>query len=96
MLVYGITNFHSMIIPIRCFTCHKVLGDKWTYYKGKVVEHEEAEKNKVVSLKDINANDIKESFFLDDYKGKILDEMNIKKICCRRHMLGHVDLIDLI
>ena len=32
-----------MIIPVRCFTCGKVLGDKYDYYKNKV---EEANKNK--------------------------------------------------
>jgi DNA-directed RNA polymerase subunit N (RpoN/RPB10) len=85
-----------MIIPIRCFTCHKVLADKWNHYKRKVEEHEENEKNKKFSLEDINTNTLKDSFFLDSYKGKILDTMGIKKICCRRHLLGHVDLIDLI
>ena len=96
MLLQSIPNVDIIIIPIRCFTCHKVLADKWNYYKQKVQDHEETEKHKVTSLKDINANDVKESFFLDSYKGDILDELNIKKICCRRHMLGHVDLIDLI
>ena len=25
-----------MIIPVRCFTCGKILGDKWTYYKTEL------------------------------------------------------------
>jgi DNA-directed RNA polymerase subunit N (RpoN/RPB10) len=27
-----------MIIPVRCFTCGKVLGDKYNYYKRTVNE----------------------------------------------------------
>ena len=84
-----------MIIPIRCFTCHKVIGNKWDYYKKKVDEHDTKTK-KEFQLKDLEINDKKNIFFSDDYKGKILDEIGLTKICCRRHMLGHVDLIDLI
>ena len=29
-------------------------------------------------------------------KGEILDELKLTKMCCRRHFLGQVDLIDLI
>ena len=25
-----------MIIPVRCFTCGKVVGDKWEIYKEKI------------------------------------------------------------
>ena len=25
-----------MIIPVRCFTCGKVLADKWNYYKKEI------------------------------------------------------------
>ncbi len=27
-----------MIIPVKCFTCGKVLADKWIYYKTKITE----------------------------------------------------------
>jgi DNA-directed RNA polymerase I, II, and III subunit RPABC5 len=25
-------------------------------------------------------------------EGEVLDELNLKKMCCRRHMLTHVDI----
>jgi len=34
-----------MIIPIRCFTCGKVLANKWTAYT-KMIEEKEKEKEK--------------------------------------------------
>jgi DNA-directed RNA polymerase I, II, and III subunit RPABC5 len=26
-------------------------------------------------------------------EGKVLDELELKKMCCRRHMLTHVDIL---
>nr|QOI90429.1 hypothetical protein HWQ62_00293 [Pyramimonas orientalis virus] len=85
-----------MIIPVRCFTCHKVLGDKWEYYAKKVDEHTDKKIKKQHELKDLDISDKKDVYFSDDFKGKIMDELKITKICCRRHMLGHVDLINYI
>lgn len=86
----------TMIIPIRCFTCHKVLADKWEFYDKKVKEYEQTKTKNKYDLDDLVITEKNEVFFSDDFKGKILDELKIKKICCRRHMLGHVDLIDVI
>lgn len=75
-----------MLIPIKCFTCGKVIANKWLKYKEMV---EELEKNT-----DENEPEMKN--FDKNMKGKILDKLDLKRICCRRHMLGHVDLIDSI
>lgn len=85
-----------MIIPIRCFTCHKVLADKWEYYAKKVEEHTNRVEKKDFKLEDLKIDDKKSVYFLDEYKGQILNELKLNKICCRRHMLGHVDLINYI
>lgn len=75
-----------MIIPVRCFTCGKVLADKYEYYKKKVEEMEKAQ-----------AAETEEHGNFETMKtGKILDELGLKRMCCRRHMLGHVDLIEII
>jgi DNA-directed RNA polymerase subunit N (RpoN/RPB10) len=29
-------------------------------------------------------------------KGKILDELGLVKMCCRRHLLTHIDMIEII
>ncbi|KON27515.1 DNA-directed RNA polymerase subunit N [miscellaneous Crenarchaeota group archaeon SMTZ-80] len=33
-----------MMIPVRCFTCGKVIGDKWEEFKKRVSEGEETKK----------------------------------------------------
>jgi DNA-directed RNA polymerase subunit N (RpoN/RPB10) len=39
-----------MIIPIRCFTCGKVLGHKWEPYQ-KLLKHGSTENDALESLK---------------------------------------------
>lgn len=29
-------------------------------------------------------------------RGELLDKLGLKRLCCRRHLLGHVDMMDLI
>ncbi|ODV58889.1 DNA-directed RNA polymerase core subunit RPB10 [Ascoidea rubescens DSM 1968] len=57
-----------MIIPVRCFSCGKVVGDKWEQYI-KYLED---------GLKEKDA----------------LDKLGLKRYCCRRMVLTHVDLIE--
>jgi DNA-directed RNA polymerase subunit N (RpoN/RPB10) len=80
-----------MIIPVRCFSCNKVLADLWVYYEKKCKEYEN-------QLETDSDNNIEETskFFDKHFKKKILDELGLTRYCCRRHMLGHVDLIDMI
>tara|TARA_B110000261_G_C13085721_1_gene357759 strand:+ start:1566 stop:1790 length:225 start_codon:yes stop_codon:yes gene_type:complete len=74
-----------------------VLADKWKYYKTKNDEIQSKQTESELTIEDlkIDANN-KEIYFDSNMTGHILDELGLKKICCRRHMLGHVDLIDII
>lgn len=88
-----------MIIPVRCFTCGKVLGDKWNYYQTKCEEKKNAMKTKNKESKDdkdeqTDMNDL--AFYEKWGYGAILDELGLNRLCCRRHMLGHVELINII
>lgn len=58
-----------MMIPVRCFSCGQVVGDKWEEYKERVYNKKED-------------------------PGKVLDDMKVKRYCCRRMLISHVDLID--
>lgn len=74
-----------MLIPIRCFTCGKTLADKWDYYDREVKKLEK------------EATDKKELKYFDKVKsGKILDELGLTRYCCRRHMIGQVDMMNVI
>ena len=87
-----------MIIPVRCFTCGKVLGDKWNTYKKLVDKKSSSESKKKFTLEDITISSKTDPLehFDNNHQNDILNKMNIKKMCCRRHMLSHIDLIDII
>ena len=76
-----------MIIPVKCVTCGEVLADKYRYY-----------------LEQVKATKMKKGIAIDSImyltkentdktaEGEVLDELRLKKMCCRRHMLTHVDI----
>ena len=59
-----------MLVPIRCFTCGKLIGDKFTEFESRVKGGEDP--------------------------AKVLDEVGIKRYCCRRMLISSVDLIDQV
>lgn len=59
-----------MIIPVRCFTCGKIIGNKWDMY---------------IDLLNKNFS-----------QSSALDALGLKRYCCRRMVLTHVDLIEKI
>ncbi|MBS3055500.1 MAG: DNA-directed RNA polymerase subunit N [Candidatus Aenigmarchaeota archaeon] len=56
-----------MIIPVRCFTCGKVVGHLFEDYKKRVKSGENGE--------------------------KVLNDLGLKRYCCRQLFMGHVDLL---
>lgn len=76
-----------MIIPIKCFTCGKVLADKYRYYLSEVrrIKLEKGlDIEKVIYMTKTNNSKTTE--------GIIMDNLNLTSPCCRRHMLTHVDI----
>ncbi|MBI3859927.1 MAG: DNA-directed RNA polymerase subunit N [Thaumarchaeota archaeon] len=59
-----------MMIPIRCFTCGTLIGDKFASFQSRANAGEDA--------------------------GKVLDELGLKRYCCRRMLISSVDVIDQV
>jgi DNA-directed RNA polymerase subunit N (RpoN/RPB10) len=59
-----------MMIPVRCYTCNKVIGHLYEYYK-------------ILVEKNIKSEDI-------------FNEIELKRYCCKRMFISHIDLIDKI
>lgn len=68
------------MIPVKCFTCGNVLADKYIYFKNET-------ENKLV--KDTH---IKKDEFNKTIIGDTLDTLGLFSVCCRRHMLTHVEI----
>lgn len=77
-----------MIIPIRCMNCGNILADKWIYYQKKVKELRGSSKITPIYMDGKTVPDTAEL--------KVLNELGLKRYCCRKHMLTHVDLIEKI
>ena len=76
-----------MIIPVKCFTCGKVLADKYQYYVKEV------RRMKLESGKDLESVTYLTKQNIDKTpEGEVLDYLGLTKMCCRRHMLTHVDI----
>ena len=96
-----------MLIPIKCFTCNKTLANKYDYYVKAVEELKLKKKKDAKASKKATDNTAsesteaikaaKDSIYFDDIKtGEILDRMGLTRYCCRRHMLGTVDMMETI
>jgi len=83
-----------MIIPVRCFTCGAVLADKWVQYNTLTNEYRKDTKHKDVELLDIDALTSNDNPVTAEYKA--LKDLDITRVCCRRHFLCNVDMIDQI
>ena len=76
-----------MIIPVKCFTCGKVLADKYQFYQREV---KKKKLSKSLSLD--NVMYLTKDFVDKTPEGEVMDILKLKKYCCRRHMLTHVDI----
>lgn len=76
-----------MIIPIRCFTCSMILADKYRYYLAEVRKKKLANGLKVDRVVYLTKDNMEKTA-----EGEVLDELRILNMCCRRHMLTHVDI----
>ena len=87
-----------MIIPIRCFTCGNVIGDKWVPFIETIMEKKNGSKKPVNgSDVDIEYIDIQEDGTIQkSIEGEVMDELNLHKYCCRRMFLTNVHLISQI
>ena len=76
-----------MIIPVKCFTCGKVLADKYNYYLERV------RKLKISSGRNMESVIYLTKEYVEKTpEGQVLDELQLTRMCCRRHMLTHVDI----
>ncbi|MCD6467860.1 MAG: DNA-directed RNA polymerase subunit N [Thermoplasmata archaeon] len=66
------------MIPVRCFTCGKVIGSLYEEFNKRYQEYQRAL---------TNGEKPKET------PKEILDDLGVTRYCCRRMILTHVDLL---
>ena len=74
-----------MLIPVKCFTCGKEISSYYRAYEREVRKKKLAAGVKdVVYLTKVQTEKTSE--------GEVLDKLGLNKMCCRRHLLTHVDI----
>ena len=73
-----------MLFPIRCVSCNAVIAGKYEAYIDKVKEYRK--KTGQSEMEYLTGTTVKTA------EGKSLDDLGVKRMCCRRHFLSHVDL----
>ena len=81
-----------MIIPIKCFTCGMVIADKYRFYVEEVRKKKLAKRGNDMSIDIDKVVYLTKEFHEKTPEGEVLDELNLTKMCCRRHFLTHVDI----
>jgi DNA-directed RNA polymerase subunit N (RpoN/RPB10) len=76
-----------MIIPVKCFTCGKVLADKYRWYEAEVRKKKTVDGVSISSVQYLTNDMIDKTA-----EGVVMDKLGLTKMCCRRHMLTHVDI----
>ena len=84
-----------MLIPVRCFTCGKLLSDKYNYYNKELIRRKIANQTPDVSqpddplVIDIRAKEVKKTVV-----GEIMDELGLTRDCCRKNMMTNINIIE--
>jgi DNA-directed RNA polymerase subunit N (RpoN/RPB10) len=76
-----------MIIPVKCFTCGMVLGDKFRYYQNEVRRIKLSQGTSIENVVYLTKSNTEKTI-----EGTTLDSLGLTNVCCRRHMLTHVDI----
>ena len=75
------------------FKCNKVIADKYQYYlkKKQEIDKDPNSLEKTITTSLIESGEVQKTEY-----GKLLDELEIKRYCCRRMFISQVDIIDVI
>ena len=84
-----------MSIPIKCFTCGNVIANKYRYFQEEVLKMKmeqlkslpEEKHASVFQMTYLTKNNVKKT-----PEAEVLDKIGVKNVCCRRHLLTHVDI----
>jgi DNA-directed RNA polymerase I, II, and III subunit RPABC5 len=69
-----------------------VIADKYRFYVEEVRKKKLAKRGNNISIDIDKVLYLTKEFHEKTPEGEVLDELNLTKMCCRRHFLTHVDI----
>jgi DNA-directed RNA polymerase subunit N (RpoN/RPB10) len=92
-----------MLIPVKCYSCGKVLANKYVYFQNQLeIKKKELKKNSVNNTNDNNDNNdplfinINATIVKKTIAGEIMDDLGLIRICCRKTLLTSINIVDEI
>ena len=95
-----------MLIPVKCYSCGKVLANKYVYFQNQLeIKKKELKQNSVNNINDNdNNNDNNDPLFINinatvikkTIAGEIMDDLGLIRICCRKTLLTSINIVDEI
>jgi DNA-directed RNA polymerase subunit N (RpoN/RPB10) len=76
-----------MIIPVKCFTCGKVIGDKYRHYLAEVAKRKISSGSAPTETVYLTSDTVDKT-----PEAEVMDSIGLTRMCCRRHFLTHVDI----
>ena len=76
-----------MIIPVSCFTCGKTIADKYRHYQTEVARKKISMGKEPTEIEYLTKDTVDKT-----PEALVIDSLGIRKVCCRRHFLTHVDI----
>lgn len=83
-----------MIIPVRCYTCGKVVGNKYSEFLRLSKEYRAKPDDTIVDGEEFAIQS--GAITRPDHRtpeGAAMDRLHLRRYCCRRMLLTHVDII---
>lgn len=77
-----------MIIPVRCFSCGKLLANKWECYQREL--------RKLKGPGYAEPTCFAGKPIPETPEAKVMDHLGLHKMCCRKSVLTHVDMLHKI
>ena len=92
-----------MLIPVKCYSCGKVLANKYVYFQNQLeIKKKELKQNSVNNINDNNDNNdplfinINATVVKKTIAGEIMDDLGLIRICCRKTLLTSINIVDEI
>jgi len=92
-----------MLIPVKCYSCGKVLANKYVYFQNQLeIKKKELKQNSVNNINDNNDNNdplfinINATIVKKTIAGEIMDDLGLIRICCRKTLLTSINIVDEI
>ncbi len=78
----------KMIIPVRCVNCGNVVSSLYRRYQAEVERLKRENPQLQSNVYVLDTKDIPQTA-----EKIVLDKLGLRRICCRNHMLTHIDLL---